>query len=189
MVNGFDERRLWLLPEATHDLMRFLCTKMLRSYKPVLGKIIVDRLPDTVIPISHITERFVEYYCHRAAEDMPVERMGCPFVASRIMDEEVCAMTCLKILQVVFQRAHGYVDIVGGYCRLSDRDGWEMLASEPERQIAHQMMDDALRHFFNRIFDAREAVYVTGRDETQNNADMVLHLPDSYDDEPLSFLR
>lgn len=188
-MNGFDARRLRLLPEAAHDLVRFLCTKMLRSYKPVLGKIIVDQLPDTVIPISHITDRFVEYYRHRAAEGLPVERIGCPFVVFGVIDEDMCARKCVERLKRVFQHGHGYVEVVDDYCRLSDRDGWGLLATEPERQIACRMMDDSLRHFFNRISDAEEAVYVTGRNETQDDADMVLHLPDSYDDKPLSFLR
>jgi hypothetical protein len=188
-VNGFDARRLRLLPEAAHDLVRFLCTHMVRSYKPVLGKIIVDQLPDTVIPISHITERFVEYYCHRAAESLPVERIGCPFVTHEGVDPKRALYRARKILYNVFYVAQTHVRFAAGMCVLEEQAGWALIAENPERQIAHRMMDDALKHFFNRILDAGEAVYVTGRDETQSNADMVLHLPDSYDDEPLSFLR
>ena len=70
------EELLWLPPRA-QELVRFACTRMVHSYKPVLMGIFLEYLPQLEFPFSEVAERFTAFYRARWEQGLPVERRSC----------------------------------------------------------------------------------------------------------------
>ena len=189
-MSTLDERLLMRLPEEAQPLMRFVCTRMVHSYKPVLTRIFLRRLPRLTFPFSEVAEEFVAFYRERIEHGLPVERAGCPFVTKHGLDEERAIETAKDVLRHVFCRAHDYACIGAGMCMLSLESGWTALCDQLGRRIAADLMNAALKRFYSRILDGGEAIYVQQEGERQYGAgELVFHLSDTDDEQPLLVLR
>jgi len=185
-MNTLDEHLLMRLPADARPLMRFVCTRMVHSYKPVLAQIFLRRLPQLSFPFSEIAAEFVDFYRERIECGLPVERVGCPFVTQCGLDEERAIHTAAKILYMIFARGHGMVSLAKGVCSLLPGTGWTSLSTEPFRDTARALLEAALERFYNRISDAGEAIYVQ---QQPSAGELVFYVSDTDDEWPLLVLR
>ena len=97
------------LPEEAQPLMRFVCTHMVHSYKPVLAGIFLRGLPRSEFPLDEVAAEFVAFYRDRAERGLGVERLHCPFVSEHGLLEDRAARVGAKILYDVFRRGQGCI--------------------------------------------------------------------------------
>jgi hypothetical protein len=161
---------------------------MVHSYKPVLMKSFLRRLPELVFPFDGVAEEFVAFYQDRAERGLVVEREGCVFVTSRGVRADEAAKTARRILDVVFGSGHGLVRLRAGRCQLVG-DEWLCLGGDMERQAMARFMDAATDRFFKRINDLGEGVYVRLQQSHPAHPSVVFHLPDPDESGPLLLLR
>lgn len=184
-----EDEMSWLAP-AARELLRFACTHMVHSYKPVLMDILLSELPDTEFPFETVARRFVEFYRDRERRGLPVERRGCAFMSASGLDEQRCALTAGKILSCVFASEPQRVQMSGGRVRLVAAAGWRHLEDEDVRTAARHVLTRSLADFYERIELMGEAIY--GRPQGDHAAsahEVVFLLPDSDDGEDLPLLR
>jgi hypothetical protein len=186
----WDPEQVDWLPAGAQELLRFACTRMVHSYKPVLMGILLDQLPDLDFPLANVTERFVDFYRERERAGLPVERRPCYFVDAAVLDEERCAFTAHTILRLVFGQGRGCLCVDAHNVRLSADSAWQQLGGESVRPPVHRVLDRALDDFYKRVELMGEAVY--GRPQTDLTADaheVVFLLPDPDDGTDLLVVR
>lgn len=179
-----------LLPPQAQELLRFACTRMVHSYKPVLVGIFLDRLPLLTFPFSDVARDFVAFYRDREAKGLPVERRSAGFVVNGGVDGDQCAATAGKIIREVFQPSRSYAALAGGEVRLGPPRLWRMLGDGEVRDIARRLLGRALDEFYERIATLGEAVH--GRMDPTCAAqahELVLSLSDTDDGDDLFGLR
>lgn len=169
MTEWEPEELAWLSEEAQR-LVRFACTRMVHSYKPVLVGIFLDELPNLCLPMRVVAQRFADYYRERWEAGLAVERRGCWFLGEGTLDEGICLSTGRDIVRLVFAR-NGWATVSVGEVSLVPPGVWRELA-EPSAQLAvRRALRRALSSFFERIELQGEAVY--GR--TQRDAEAAAH--------------
>lgn len=182
--------QMLLLPEPVQELMRFACTRMVHSYKPVLVGIFLDRLPELVFPFSDVAVDFVAFYLRRQYEGLPIERRSSAFVVNGRVDVGACCVTAAKVIRFVFQPSRSYATLRGGTVRLGPPELWMPLGSANLRQTAGELLRRSLVEFYDRISALGEAVY--GRMEracAPEPDELVLPLPDTDDGDDLFGMR
>lgn len=176
----------WLPPEA-QQLLRFACTRMVHSYKPVLMLAIMAQLPATEIPASVIAEAFVAYYVNRERQGLPVERRGSRFMAERRIDQHQCGLTAVEILRLVFWRQQGILLLDRDTLVLQQVSAWRLLHEPQDISLVSALLKSALDDFFERMVLRGEAAY--GQQQPNSEADpVVLFLPDPDDRDDLHLL-
>jgi hypothetical protein len=148
-----------MLPPRAQELMRFACSRMVHSYKPVLVRIFLDRLAALSFLFADVARDFVAFYGDREARGLPIERRGSWFIASRRVDEERCAAVAHGAIRNGLDRYHGYASADRGEVRLGHPGAWQQLQEPANRDIADQLLARALTAFFDRITTSGQAVY------------------------------
>lgn len=184
----WDSERVAWLPEEAQHLLRFACTRMVRSYKPVLTGILLDRLPDMEFPLRPVQDEFAEFYLRREEQGLPVERRGAFFGHGGQVDTHAAALTAEKIVRFVFQ-VHGYARLSAGTVTLGGEAAWLGLAHPSGLWLARECLSQALADFYQRIEALGEAIYGKRRSSDAADADkMVFLLPDTDDTDDLFIL-
>lgn len=183
MTDGALEELSWLSEEAQR-LVRFACTRMVHSYKPVLMGIFLDQLPNLRLPMRVVAQRFADYYRERWEAGLPMERRGCRFFGEGTLDEGVCLITGPAIMRDVFLPA-GWATLSAGEVSLVPPEVWLELAGPAAQLAVRHALRCALSSFFERVELQGEAVY--GRTNRHAEADahgLVLFMsdPDDVDD-------
>lgn len=185
----WDPPELSWLPEEAQDLMRFTCTRMVHSYKPVLVGIFLDQLPRLRFPFETVAERFLAYYREREQRGVTVERRGCFFLKGGIIDARACADTARMVIRLVLSRK-GYASIAEGYVVLGPPRVWGHLAEPSTKSSAERLLRQALTDFYEHIEMQGEAAYGQSQHHTATDAQpLVFDLPDSDDGPFLLDLR
>lgn len=185
---GWDPQEFAWLPEPSQRLLRFACTRMQRSYKPVLTGILLKRLPSLRVPLSEVQDEFVAFYQAREQQGLPVERRQADILQNRVFDARVARIVAKQILKVVFAKV-GFVRFADDKLVLQPASAWHGLASEPARTKAMAALRRALSDFYERIELEGEAVY--GRTKRNGAADaheMVFLVPDPDDSDDMFIL-
>lgn len=176
----------WLPPEA-QELVRFACTRMVHSYKPVLMLAIMDQLPAVELPAGVIADAFVRFYAERESRGLPVERRGSRFIAEQQFDAAACRLTATDILRHVFYRERGCLHLRRGQVTLAETDAWLSLHEPRNSSLVRRMLRDALQDFYEQVVLQGEATY--GQQQPNSEADpVVLFLPDPDDRDDLHLL-
>jgi len=176
----------WLPPEA-QELVRFACTRMLHSYKPVLMLAIIDQLPAVEFPVGVIADAFVRFYADRERQGLPVERRGSPFMAGQRVDQRRCGQTAVKVLWWVFWRQHNLLRLDRDMVVLQRVPAWRLLGEPQDVSLVRALLKSALDDFYERMVLRGEAAY--GQQQPRSEADpVVLFLPDPDDRDDLHLL-
>lgn len=178
---------VWL-PEQSQRLLAFACTRMVRSYKPVLTRILLNQLPQTEIPLARIQDEFVDFYLQREAAGLPIERRGSFFSQGGGVDREAARVTARDVLRLVFNR-HGFVRLKNRSVNLGSSDVWSELADGAIMTAVLDCLEKAVVEFYSRIELEGEAVY--GRPQRDFAADaheMVFLLPGPDDGDDMFIL-
>jgi hypothetical protein len=176
----------WLPPEA-QELVRFACTRMIHSYKPVLTLAIMDQLPATEFPAGMIADAFVQVYADRERQGLPVERRGSRFMVEQQLDAATCRLTATDILRHVFCREQGCLQLRRGQVTLAETNAWLSLNEPRNSPLARRLLRDALHDFYEQVVLQGEAAY--GQQQPNSEADpVVLFLPDPDDRDDLHLL-
>ncbi|MGD9495032.1 MAG: hypothetical protein AB7Y46_01855 [Armatimonadota bacterium] len=157
----------WLSEEAQR-LVRFACTRMVHSYKPVLMGIFLDELPNLRLPMRVVAQRFADYYRERWEAGLPVERRGCRFCDNHTLDREICLIVPYHIVRDVFL-VNGWATVAAGEVWLIPPRVWQELAAPSAQLAVRRALRRALSSFFERIELQGEAVY--GRTKRHAEAD------------------
>ncbi|MCX7599641.1 MAG: hypothetical protein N2512_12360 [Armatimonadetes bacterium] len=102
-----DEYLLSLLPEPSRELVRFACTRMQHSYKPVLMRIFIEALPNLTVPMDEVADKFTAFYLDREARCLTVESRHAPFIVAGRGQPPKCRQAARDIVRVVFGVWHG----------------------------------------------------------------------------------
>lgn len=184
----WDPARVAWLPEEAQHLLRFACTRMLRSYKPVLTGILLDRLPEMEFPLKGVQDEFATFYLSREEQGLPVERRGAFFGHDGKVDAHAAMLAAEKVIRFVFQ-AHGYARLSAGTLALERHTAWFGLVGETASVLAKTCIAEALAGFYQRIELQGEAIYGkrrgTGAADTH---EMVFLLPDTDDSDDVFIL-
>lgn len=176
----------WLPPEA-QQLVRFACTRMVHSYKPVLMLAIVDQLPAAEFPAGAIADAFVEFYVDREHQGLPVERRGSRFMAGQRVDQQQCGLTAVEILRLVFWRQQSLLRLDRDMLVLQRVPAWLLLREPQDVSLVRALLKSALDDFYERVVLRGEAAY--GQQQHKTEADpVVLFLPDPDDRDDLHLL-
>ena len=176
----------WLPPEA-QELVRFACTRMVHSYKPVLMLAIMDQLPAVEFSAGVLADAFVQFYADRERRGLPVGRRGSRFSQEQQFDAAACRLTATDILRHVFYRERGCLRLRRGQVMLAKTDAWLSLHEPRNSPLARQLLRDALHDFYELIVFQGEAAY--GQRQPDSEADpVVLFLPDPDDRDDLHLL-
>jgi hypothetical protein len=187
-MTTLDAKRLALLPEEARGLCRFACTRMVHSYKPVLMKIFLRRLPELVFPFAEVAEEFVGFYEDRAGRGLAVERVGCGFLADGVLDCGVALPVAYGVIRNVFDRHHHCAAVSCGACLLQPKASWADISRHASSMAA--LMDVAIESFYRDIAARGEAVYARTRDHSPATASqLVFCVPCSDDDQAVLRLR
>lgn len=178
---------VWL-PEQSQRLLAFACTRMVRSYKPVLTRILLNQLPQTEIPLARIQDEFVDFYLQREAAGLPIERRGSFFSQGGGVDPEAARLTARKILRFVFQR-HDFLLVTKQGVSLTHSQAWSGFTDRAVLARARDCLKKVTIAFFERIELEGEAVYgQSQRDIAADAHEMVFLLPDPDDGDDLFIL-
>lgn len=185
---GWDPQEFAWLPEPSQRLLRFTCTHMVHSYKPVLTGILLKRLPSLRVPVSEVQDEFVAFYQAREQQGLPVERRRTYIRRDGAVEPRAARNVAKDILRNVFAVA-GFIRFDGNDLILQPASAWHGLASEPARTKAMAALRRALSDFYERIELEGEAVY--GRTKRNGAADaheMVFLVPDPDDSDDMFIL-
>lgn len=176
------------LPEESQRLLRFACTRMVHSYKPVLTGVLLDRLPELRVPLAEVQDAFVAFYLQREEAGLPVERRGTLLMLGESVAPEAARSTAKNVLRLVFQ-ANGYAKLGRGMVVLCPSAAWGGLAMEPALSSARSSLREALNGFYERMQLQGEAVYgQASRDRAADAHEMVFLLPGPDDPDDLFIL-
>ena len=184
----WDPQEFAWLPEPSQRLLRFACTRMVHSYKPVLTGILLERLPSLRVPLAEVQDQFVAFYQAREQQGLPIERRQTAILRNGAVEASAARIVAGKILWGVF-RVQGFAHLCGGELILQPASAWYGLASEPARTKAMAALRRALSDFYERIELEGEAVY--GRTKRNGAADaheMVFLVPDPDDSDDMFIL-
>lgn len=162
---------------------------MVHSYKPVLMKSFLRRLPELVFPFDGVAEEFVAFYQDRAERGLVVEREGCVFVTSHGVAEDLGRETARRIVKDVFWRLNRVARLVGTRCCLQEEAGWKGFMERGALPTATRACDTALEAYFRRLQSTGDALYVRNSKGESRAAEMVFHLSDPDEELPLLRLR
>lgn len=184
----WDPPELEWLPVEAQELVRFACTRMVHSYKPVLMLAIIDQLPATEFPASTIADAFERFYLARETQGLPVERRGCRFVVNGGVDGMICRRTSEATLKDVFETLRHCLELRKGIVTLSELDGWRVLKQNEHVRVVAKLLEAAIGTFYDRVELLGEAVY--GKQQHRNaEADQVVFLlPDPHHGDGLCLL-
>lgn len=188
MTEWEPEELAWLSEEAQR-LVRFACTRMVHSYKPVLVGIFLDELPNLCLPMRVVAQRFADYYRERWEAGLAVERRGCAFANTTTFDQMSCRTSAEKVVRMVIAGANGWATVSVGEVSLVPPGVWRELA-EPSAQLAvRRALRRALSSFFERIELQGEAVYGrTQRDAEAAAHNLVSFMPGAHDSDDVFIL-
>ncbi|MBC7288119.1 MAG: hypothetical protein H5T86_08780 [Armatimonadetes bacterium] len=172
------------LPASVRGLLRFVCTRMQRSYKPVLFQIFVSRLPSMEFPMHGVVEEFCEFYRDRARKGLVVERRPCVFLQGGIFDEDACAARARDIIRLVFARGQGLLTMRAGQVQLAPQAGWDELKDPSVRVVAIDIAKRALAEFYRSIEYRGEGAYAAAAERSAGSV-LVLELPSADDENDL----
>lgn len=183
----WDPSELGWLPPEVQDLVRFACTRMVHSYKPVLMLAIMDQLPAVEFSAGLIADAFVQFYADRERQGLPVERRGSRFIAEQQFDAVACRLTATDILRHVFYREQRCLRLRRGQMTLTKTDAWLSLDEPRNSSLVRRMLRDALQDFYEQVVLQGEAAY--GQQQPNSEADpVVLFVPDPDDRDDLHLL-
>lgn len=174
------------LPGGVRELVRWSCTRMSHSYKPVLMSILAQQVPSLEPPLSLVKERFVAFYEDRANRGLPVERHPCAFFRDGRMDAIVCATTAHHVLRLVFME-QGYVRVGGGQVLLRPKALWISFQDPGILRAALDTCETAIRRFFESVELRGEALY--GRPARADTGPLVYDVPSPDDPGDMPFVR
>lgn len=170
-----DSRQLQGLPEEVQGLLRFVCSRMVHSYKPVLTQIFMAKLPALAFPASEVSREFVAFYRDCQNRGLPVERRSARFVVNGRLDEESCRHAATDVVRLVFGREQCYARLSRGRVILCRSEVWLRLAEEGVSQRVQRLLERALAGFYDRIVQLGEAAY--GEHDVPETNELVLPLP------------
>ncbi len=183
-VHAWESEDLSWLSDEAQRLIRFACTRMVHSYKPVLVGIFLDELPRLCMPMSAVADSFLAFYRGRLAAGLAVERRGCAFVDAHMFDEQACRTTVRAILHLVIAR-RGWAEMSSEAVSLMPPAVWRELDDPAAKSIARRALKRVLSAFYERIELEGEAVYGQKKQYPTANAHHVVSFlsdPDDSDD-------
>lgn len=183
----WDPPELAYLPPEAQELMRFACTRMVHSYKPVLMLAILEQLPALSFPFDPVAEFFVRFYQEREKQGLPVERRPCQFATHKGFDWIKCRQTAFAVLRKVFDFPYRYLELTSGNIKILHTTGWLALHQTPYNRIVLRLLSQALNDFYERIIIAGEALYGM-QPQSSASRPMVFFLSDSDDGEDMYIL-
>jgi len=188
-VHAWESEDLSWLSDEAQRLIRFACTRMVHSYKPVLVGIFLDRLPRLSMPMSAVADSFLAFYRDRWQAGGTVERRGCAFVERGMIDDHACRITAGKVVRQVVADANGWATVSGGEVRFTPPSAWCELGEPAARSVARTALSRALAEFYERIELQGEAVYGrTKRHAAASARSVVSFLSDPDDSDDLFIL-